>query len=243
MDPLLTQQSRPNNLVPVAIIIAGALVAGAIYLGGKSPQVASTTAGQTTQGNGRLDKLAPVTSQDHIRGDLNAPVKIVEYSDFECPACKSLHPTMKQVMSEYGASGQVAWVYRHFPIDDIHPVKARKEAVAAECANELGGNDGFWGFADRFFELTPSNNDTDIDIVIPQIIKELGLNEEKFAACLASSKYDQHIEDEVQNALAIGSTGTPTSVIVAPNGKKYLIVGAQPYSALKLLINVAVQAK
>lgn len=242
MDQTPLPQSD-TTLVPLAILIAGVLIAGAIYWGGKSPQVAGTGSGQAAQGSQKLDKLLPINNQDHIRGNPNAPVKIVEYSDFECPACKSFHPTMKQIMSEYGERGEVAWVYRHFPIDDIHPVKARKEAVAAECANELGGNDAFWSFADRFFELTPSNNDTDIDTVLPQIARELGLDEERFSTCLLSSKYDQHIEDEVENALALGSTGTPWSVVVAKDGRKYPIAGAVPQAALKSIIDVALREK
>lgn len=242
MDKTSPPQSN-TILIPVAIIIAGALIAGAVYFGGKLSQVPDTASEQVSQRSSRLDKLAPVNSQDHIRGDPNAPVKIVEYSDFECPFCKRLHLTMKQIMSEYGDSGQVAWIYRHFPIDEIHPVKARKEAIASECANELGGNDAFWAFADRFFELTPSNNDTDIEIVLPQIAKEIGLNEEKFSSCLESGKYDQHIEEEVKNALVIGSAGTPTSVLMSKNGKKRLLAGAQSLATLRSLIGIALQEK
>src|SRR3990172_9010082 len=110
----------------------------------------------------RAAALRPVSKgRDHIRGDPAAPVTLVEYSDFECPFCKRFHGTVKKLVDESG--GRVRWVFRHFPLDDLHPVKARKEAVASECAAELGGNDAFWKFADRFFELTPSNNRTDID--------------------------------------------------------------------------------
>src|SRR6185295_5043808 len=83
--------------------------------------------------------VKPVAAEDHIRGDLAAPVKVIEFSDFECPFCKGFHATMKQVMADYEKDGKVAWVYRHFPIDELHS-KARKEAQAAECAGELGGN-------------------------------------------------------------------------------------------------------
>lgn len=148
---------------------------------------------------------------------------------------------MKQVTTEYG--DQVAWIYRHFPLDQLHPVKARKEAVASECANEQGGNDAFWKYADRFFELTPSNNQTDVDTVLPQIAKEIGLNEAKFVACLASNKYDAHIEEEVQNAIATGGNGTPWSIVVGPSGKKYPLSGAQPYASVKQLIEIALQGK
>ena len=62
-----------------------------------------------------------VDSEDHIFGNPDAPVKLVEYSDFECPFCKRVHPTLKKIMADYGIDGEVAWVYRHFPLDSIHP--------------------------------------------------------------------------------------------------------------------------
>jgi len=236
-----------NIPLPLSVIIAGVLIAGAVYLG--TSKNASTTAvnnqqpQQVPQQTGNLDQMAAISAGDHIRGNPNAPVKIVEYSDFECPFCKRFHDTMKQVMDEYGKDGKVAWVYRHFPLDQLHPVKARKEAVAVECANELGGNEAFWKFADRFFELTPSNNQTDVDTVLPQIAREIGLDVNEFNTCLASGKYDAHIEADVQNATATGSNGTPWSIVVDKNGKKYPLSGAQPYASVKQLIDLALQGK
>ena len=131
------------------------------------------------------------------------------------------------------SKGQVKWVYRHFPIDQLHPVKARKEAAASECAAELGGNDAFWKFADRFYELTPSNNRTDLDTVLPQIAREIGLDEAKFASCLASGRHDRRIEEDRQNAIATGGRGTPWSIIVSKSGKTYPLSGAQPYAVVK----------
>ena len=240
--------SAKNQLtIPVAIVIAGALIAGSVYLGtsksGGNVAVNDSQSQPAAQQAGNLDQMAKITASDHVRGNPDAPVKIVEYSDFECPFCKRFHDTMNQVMDEYGKDGQVAWVYRHFPLDQLHPVKARKEAVATECAAELGGNDAFWKYADRFFELTPSNNQTNIDTVLPQIAREIGLDEVKFASCLASNKYDAHIESDIQNAVATGGNGTPWSIVVAPNGKKYPLSGAQPYASVKQLIDLALQEK
>jgi len=188
----------------------------------------------------RSSELRPVSvSRDHIRGDPGAPVTLIEYSDFECPFCKSFHPTMKQVLRE--SDGRVRWVYRHFPLDEIHPVKARKEAAAAECAAELGGNDAFWKFADRFYELTPSNNRTDVDRVLPQIAREIGLDQARFAACLGSGRHDQRVEEDYQNALATGGRGTPWTLVVSKSGKVYPLSGAQPYAAVKQLVELALR--
>lgn len=227
--------------MPVAVIIAGALIAGAvIYSGGKSDTTRGNVAQQpqvAQQQTGDLEKMTPVSSKDHIRGNPNAPVKIVEYSDTECPFCKRFHTTMNEVMNEYGKDGKVAWVYRHFPLDQLHP-KARKEAVAMECANEQGGNDKFWAYADRLYEVTPANNGLD-PAELPKIAQYVGLDTGKFNTCLASTKYDQHIEDEVQNAQATGGNGTPWSIVVGKDGKKYPLSGAQPLSAVKQLIDLA----
>lgn len=232
-----TIETKNNMAVPVAIVIAGILIAGSIFYTNKGgvqdlqEQVAKT------------ENVQPVTSEDHIRGSLDAPVKIVEFSDFECPFCKKFHNTMNEIMEEYGDNGKVAWVFRHFPLDNLHPVKARAEAVASECVAELGGNDAFWKFADRFFELTPSNNQTDIETVIPQIAKEIGINEQEFIECMNSGKYDQHIEDDINEAVATGGKGTPWSIIIAPNGKTFPLSGAQPLESVKQLIEIALEEK
>lgn len=93
--------------------------------------------------------IDPVTEDDYIRGNQDATVKIVEYSDFDCPYCAQFHQTMKQIVNDYDAS-EVAWVYRHFPIPQLHPDAPRK-ARASECVADLGGEDAFWTFADEIF--------------------------------------------------------------------------------------------
>lgn len=181
--------------------------------------------------------VAPPTKDDHVYGNIDAPVTLIEYSDFECPFCKRFHRTAKRLVDE--SKGQVKWVYRHFPIEQLHPIKARKESVASECANELGGNDAFWKFADRLYELTPSNNRTDIDTVIPQIAREIGLDEKKFASCLTSGRHDQRIDEDHRSAVASGGNGTPWSIIVSKNGKTYPLSGAQPYAAVRQIVELA----
>ena len=190
----------------------------------------------------RATAVRPVSAgRDHIRGNPGAPVTLIEYSDFECPFCKRFHPTAKKVVGE--SKGQVKWVYRHFPLDQLHPVKARREAAASECAAELGGNAAFWKFADRFYELTPSNNKTDLDTVLPQIAREIGLDPARFASCLASGRHDRRIEEDYQNAVASGGRGTPWSIVVSKSGKTYPLSGAQPYAAVKQLVDLALREK
>jgi len=189
--------------------------------------------------------VKPVNGEDHILGKPDASVKLVEFSDFECPFCKRVHPTLKRIMAEYGESGKLAWVYRHFPLDALHS-KARKEAQASECANELGGNDAFWAYTDRLYEVTPSNDRIDLSI-LPTVAQEIGLDRDTFEACLVGDarggKYADHIESDVQDAIASGGTGTPYIVVIAANGEAFPINGAQPYSALKSIIELALSKK
>ncbi len=96
---------------------------------------------------GQKITLTPISTKDHIRGKINAPVTIVEYSDFSCPFCKQFHPSLVRALSEY--DGKVRWVYRHFPLINIHP-HALSQAKAAECAGEQGK---FWEYADALFEM------------------------------------------------------------------------------------------
>ena len=194
------------------------------------------------EANARAGSIRPVSSnRDHVRGNPDAPVTLIEYSDFECPFCKRFHATAKKLVAE--SNGQVKWVYRHFPIEQLHPGKARKEAVASECAAELGGNAAFWKFADRLYELTPSNNRTDVDTVLPQIAREIGLDQVKFADCLASGKHDQRIAEDSREAVASGARGTPWSIIFSRSGKTYPLSGAQPYAAARQLVDQALRDK
>jgi protein-disulfide isomerase len=241
----MEESSKQNKfLIPGSIVIAGVLIAGALYFG--MSKNSNTTAGNTQpqqglQQTGDLEKMRAVSKDDHIRGSLDAPVKIVEYTDPECPFCKRFHDTMNQVMNEYGKDGKVAWVYRNFPLDQLHS-KARNESIAMECAGDQGGNDKFWAYADRLYEVTPSNNGLD-PAELPKIAQYVGLDTVKFNTCLKSGKFDKHIEDDVQNAVATGGSGTPWSIVVGKDGKKYPISGALPYSTIKQLIDLALQAK
>ena len=180
--------------------------------------------------------LAAVTDQDHIRGNKNAKVTVVEFSDMECPFCKNFHQSMLQVVAAYG--DKVAWVYRHFPLDSLHP-KARKEAEASECAAELGGNDAFWKFMDKVFEVTPANNGLD-PAELPKIAKLIGLDQGKFTTCLTSGKFASKIQSQADQGAAAGANGTPYSVIVVGD-QKIPVNGAVPFAQLKSMLDSVVK--
>jgi len=177
-----------------------------------------------------------VGEADWVLGNPEAKVTLIEYSDLECPFCKSFHESMSQLFNEY--SNDIRWVFRSFPLTQLHS-KAPKEAEAAECAGDLGGNDAFWKYIDKVFAITPSNNGLD-PAELPKIAKDIGLDEQGFTACLDSGKYTQKIKDDITEAAAAGAQGTPYSVIIA-NGQNTPVSGAVPYDQLKGYVDAALK--
>jgi protein-disulfide isomerase len=218
--------------IPLAIVVAGLLIAGAIYFGGSKP---STMGMNNPGGAPTIDNLdiAAVSDKDHISGDKNADVVLIEYSDFECPFCKVFNTTVHRLMDTYGS--KLAVVYRQFPIAQLHS-KAPKEAEASECAAEQGGNTAFFKFADKVFETTNSNDSLD-PAQLPIIAGQIGLDVSKFNACLSSGKYTNKIAADVTAAAKAGAQGTPYSVLITRDGKKSVVNGAQPFETVKAQID------
>jgi protein-disulfide isomerase len=213
--------------LPAAIIVAGLLIAGAIFINKPAPPAPPGS------GSGfDTSKLAGVKADEHILGAGPAnKIFIVEFSDLECPFCKLFHKTMHQVVSDYG--GKVAWVYRYFPLS-FH-TKSPKEAEAAECAAQLGGNDGFWKYVDRVFEVSPTNNGLD-PAELYTIASYAGLDSGAFRTCLDSGRNKSIVDADIKQGTDIGIQGTPTSFIVS--GKTIVpIEGAAPYEEVKAQID------
>lgn len=228
-------QPKQSLSIPVAIVVAGALIAVGLYMSGRGNATQpSTNTASNRPATASLDSIKPVSSTDHILGSPKAKVVIVEYSDTECPFCKNFQVTLRQIVSAY--NGQVAWVYRHFPVHN----KSVDEGEALECAAELGGNDIFWKYADKVFEQTNSNDSLD-PAALPQIASSLGLDVAKFNACLSSNKYEKKILDDRQAVIDAGAQGTPYSVIFA-NGQKIPITqGALPFNSMKSIIDTVLK--
>lgn len=217
--------------VPLAILGAGAMIAAAIYFGGVGPSLDKSPA------QAAAATVDAISNGDHILGNPDSKIVVVEYSDLECPFCKAFHTTMHSIVDSY--KGQVAWVFRQFPIAELHS-KAPKEAEASECAAEQGGNSTFWSYIDKVFERTNSNNSLDPS-ELTNIAQELNLDMTKFNQCLSSGKYAKTIDDDVNKAIAAGARGTPYSVIFK-NGKLVdgpsgTINGAAEYETVRSLID------
>lgn len=238
------------STVPGSIILGSAIISfsillsgGIIKIKGLEAQRPSTTASQAAQAptapqvppsEPTAGPVEPLKTEDHVRGDRNARVLLFEYSDLECPFCKRFHPTAKQVVDEY--KGQVAWVYRHFPLDQIHS-KADKEAEAVECAKDQGGDDAFWKLTDKIFEVTPSNNGLNLDD-LPKLAGDVGLNSSTLKNCLDAGKYAAHVEEDYQGGIKAGITGTPGNILLdTKTNKTKLIPGAVPFDQFKTAID------
>lgn len=236
------EENRPEEkqnpiLIAFAIVVAGALIGGGIYLSSKNPVSVKDGSSKNLIANIEGINMAPITEADHILGNPNADVIIVEYSDTECPFCKVFHQTMKRIVNDYAKEGKVAWIYRHFPIKQLHS-KAIKESEATECVAELGGNEKFWQYLDAIFTETNSNDTLDPS-ALPRIAKSIGIDEKKFNDCLSSGKYTAKILASVEDAIRSGAKGTPNSILVTRDGQKVTIQGAQPYDVLKTIIDTA----
>jgi protein-disulfide isomerase len=230
-------------VVPFSIIIAGGLIATAIYFTNSTPAASGKPSVADLAKSKPAVVVAPVTAADHIQGSKDAKIVVVEYSDTECPFCKRHHQTLTQIFNDYKANNQVAWVYRHFPLD-IHR-KSPKEAEATECANELGGNTKFWEYIDMVYDTTTSNDGLDASL-LPEFAEKIGLDKAAFTTCLNSGKYTAKITEAKNAGLQAGARGTPYTVLLVKNGSKVDTIplvddkgnglGAVPYATFKNIL-------
>lgn len=211
--------------IPGAIVLGGVIVALAVYV--SMPKNPAARAGNPAL-------VRPVGASDHILGNPAARVMIVEYSDFDCGFCKDFHETLRQIVANEGAKGEVAWVFREFPLTEIHP-NALASARAAECVATVAGNDAFWKFADSLFANQP---------VAPtrygELAKAAGVPGDAFLTCYMNAPTaDARIATDRKNALDAGASGTPYSLILVAGKAPIVMDGAYPYGAVKLLIDQA----
>lgn len=179
--------------------------------------------------------IAPVTNKDHIRGNLNAKVTIVEYSDFECPSCIYFQPTIKQILDTYG--DKIRWVVRFYPLPQH--AHAEKEAEAAECVNELKGSDAFWKFSDLVFKNVNITEDgTGLALEkLPEFAKSVGVEEQAFSKCFLNNgaMYDK-VQQSIAEAQRAGINQLPSTIIMNARGESQLVISNQPFGVYKSII-------
>lgn len=240
------RQGQKNNAlaIPVAIVFGFGLIALAIFLSSQNVQkvnVAVDPKDAIEQASGQIGKtgpVRPVDKNDHIKGDPNAPIVIVEYSDFDCPFCKSFHETMNKVMASYGADGKVAWVYRHFPLEARHP-NAPMIAQASECVALLGEKDAFWKFTDRVFGERGINDPTDITR-LTEFATAAGASETAYKSCMEDNRTRAAVDEDFKDGVNAGAKGTPYSLVLI-GGQQGVINGAQSYEYVKSVLDTLIE--
>jgi protein-disulfide isomerase len=174
---------------------------------------------------------------DPIKGSNDAPITIVEFSDFQCPFCSRFHiQTFPLILKEYVDTGKVKFVYRDFPIQSSHP-NAIPAAAASECAHE---QNNYWEYHNALFERQTVWNNLEISDSINTFKKfaiELGLNEDQFNSCLDSGKYIEEINKDLKDGTNYGITGTPGFLIGNEKNGFVKLTGAQPFEAFKKIID------
>ncbi len=227
---------KRSHFYSVLVVLAfgvGILVGYVLWGRGAATVTVAAPAAATGQPSGQVAE-APVTAEPQfVRYDIpidgypslgpdDAPITIVEFSDFQCPFCRRFHDETYQALLD-AYPDQIRFVYRNLPLTSIHP-EAMPAAIASLCAND---QNAYWDYHGRLFSSETLGEETYI-----QYATVLGLNVEEFSACLSSGKYDDFIQEDMDFALNLGVQSTPTFFI---NG--LAIVGAQPLSNFQQLID------
>jgi protein-disulfide isomerase len=217
-----------STIALVAIVILG-LVFGFPGSGSADANVVADSSPPSAGANARVEMKV---EDSYFKGSADAPVTVVEFSDFECPFCEKFYTeTFPSIKSEYIDTGKVKFVYKHFPLG-FHQ-NAQKAAEATECAGELGGNDAFYAMHDAIFEGGTRTLSVD---KYKEYASEIGLDTSSFDTCLDSGKYGQAVQDDLKVGSSKGVRGTPAFFIGNDEDGYVLLSGAQPFAAFQQVI-------
>lgn len=225
----MTAHAQKGYGVPIAIVIAGLLIAGAIAFGSRGSAALDSNVNHAE--NQPSGEFRMPNADDHVRGNPDAPIAIVEFSDLECPFCARIHPTLERVVKE---NDDVKWIFRHFPLSSIHS-RALGAAVASECVARLGGNDAFWSFVDSAFADQRQLGDG----WYREQASSLGIDAQAFASCTSDRSVVADIQADLDEATATGGRGTPYVVVVTQSGRLVPFSGALPYEQVAGLVDQA----
>lgn len=216
-------------ILPLSILVAAVMISGSVlYTRGGQTNIAQESPTEEVLGSANID----ISPDDHILGDPNAPVAIVEFSDFQCPFCRSFWTgAYQQLKTDYIDTGKAFLVYKHLPLS-FHPA-AGFSAQATECAEEQGK---FWELHDEIFARQAATGSLGTveytrDMLL-QWADEIGIDTAALTACMDAGTYDQRIGADMTLANSVGVSGTPTFFI---NGER--LIGAQPYEIFQQVID------
>lgn len=224
--------------LPTAIVAAAVMISGAILFdrsSGQADELGATAAGsvyqeapqdEITDRFNQAQLVTPVEETDHVRGLIDAPITIIEYSDFDCPFCQRFHETMIKIVADHPS---VRWVYRHFPLDSIHPY-ARLKAQVSECVAMFVGPEAFWDFTDQQLDNVGGSLD------LAAVAKQFSIAQSDLESCSTNGQVVEMVQADQDNAVATGGKGTPWSLIVLPSGEVLPLNGAQPYQVISAIV-------
>lgn len=242
-ESVIIKKSTLNRLI-IGVIVAAVVSA---FLGGYV--VGTETSGpseviiQGSKDVGQtVSNLPPAISSislddDPVRGDPNAQITIVEFSDFQCPFCgRFFTQTLPLIEKNYIETGKVKFVYRDFPLPEIHP-NAIPASLAAECADVQGL---FWEYHDKLFKNQLQWENLDKQNVVrtfEQYAEDLGADTDTFNSCLESGKYLDEVQNDLNDGVSYGVTGTPGFFIGNEKIGYTMVSGAQPYASFEQLLD------
>jgi len=218
-----------KNFLALSILVSGVMISGSLLYMDSSVKLGSAQINPNNLGqvNTKVDVSA---DNDAFLGKQNAPVTIIEFSDYQCPFCRTFwRDSLPQIKKEYIDTGKVKFVYRDYPLS-FH-AGAKPAAIASECSREQSK---FWEMHDKIFNEQDKRGQGTINFTNDDLKKwaaEIGLNSGKFNQCFDSGKYEVEVQKDFNDGSTAGVTGTPAFFI---NGR--LVVGAQPYAAFKAII-------
>ncbi len=243
-------------LTPISIVLSSIIIAVSIFFtfhdvqllpgrttGSTGTLVTPTTTVAANTGDTTGSAAKTTLSDNPVLGNKStAKVAIVEFSDFECPFCKTFsQTTLPQIVSDYVNTGKALYVYRYYPLS-FHEPNATKSAMAAACVNEQGGADKFYKFATEYFNKTNANGaGLPAGTTVDSIASGLGLDTAKLDSCITAAKYQTKITTDTSEGTASGVNGTPGFIIglvdAQGNVDGVSIPGAQDYSVFKSAID------
>jgi len=174
---------------------------------------------------------------DPVKGNPDAPVTIVEFSDFQCPFCsRFFQQTLPLIEKNYIDTGKIKFVYKDMPLDNLHP-NARPAHIAAECADEQGK---FWEYHDVLFEKQSQWNrlvSSELQNTFTEFATDMGLQATSFESCMQSPNIADEVNKDTLEAASYGATGTPTFFIGNEKDGFIKLVGAQPFATFQRIID------
>ncbi len=236
-----TQGSAMIKWICLTIIALAVITSGTIlYTNSKKESVVINNNQPTNNQPSGPVKVS--VDDDAVLGDSNAPLTMIEFSDYECPFCKrhftDVYPKIKK---DYIETGKLKLVYRDFIAVPRHNPLATFEAMAAQCAKDQTGDGAYYKFHDQIFTKTTSNGNGLDQSELPIIAKNIGLNVGTFVQCLDSNKFKDEVEKDIAYGSTLGINGTPSFFVGKSSNDGVImgtsIVGAQSYSAFKIIID------